>query len=273
MNKKVMCVVVHGVYKPWTDITEIGQELTWLSLDRNPRVSVYHAYGKPVRILGKKFDTLHEKIRFAGRWPHLFLNIFDWIISVPFLAFVPRSRESKLLSNHDHQIQIAFPDIYLTHRWKELSILRHFVNETDFDFIYMTTSSSYLRLNQLLAVADSFNEEVIYAGSIPNVSGRFASGANRLISRKAASTILRHRLRWSPRWLGDYGLGRLCEGLGIYCHELRTLNIDSIEGVNMLSLDQIAQNHHFRLKSGDLRKRNDIDIMNRLHARVLKESL
>lgn len=266
-----MCVLVHGVYKPWTDITEIGQEQTWLSIERDPRVSIFHAYGIPVGKAGKKFDQIHEGVRFSGRWPHLALNFFDWTISLPFMAFVPRVKDAKLLTNHDRQLQVKFPDIYLTHRWKELALLNYFVTHTDYDFIYMTTSSSYLRLNQLLNVVSSFQEAVVYAGSIPNVSGRFASGANRLISRDAAVAILSNRLKWSPRWLGDYGLGRLCESIGIYCQELNTLNIDSVDGVDSLSVNQIKQNHHFRLKSGAINKRNDIEIMQRLHSRVTRE--
>lgn len=273
MGKSLMCVVVHGVYKPWTDITEIGQEQTWLSTERDARISVFHAYGNPVGRLGKAFDAAHERIRFSGRWPHLLLNFFDWFIALPFLTFIPQVRESRLISNHDSQLQVNFPDVYCTHRWKELAILNHFVNFSNHDFLFMTTSSSYLRLNRLLQLVDSSHESIIYAGSIPNVSGRFASGANRLISREAAVIILRNRLKWSPRWLGDYGLGRLCESLGMYCQELMTLNIDSIAGVNALSIEQLEQNHHFRLKSGDLKNRNDIEIMRLLHSRVLEAKL
>ena len=259
---------MHGVYKPWTDITELGQETTWLGLQHSPRVSILHAYGKPVGEVGHRFDRIHEKVRFAGKWPHFFLNIFDWVIFFPFLGYIPLTSEAKLLSNHNKQIKVNFPDIYATHRWKELAVIKYFLDKADLDFIYMTTSSSYIRTEKLLSVVDSLDGAFVYAGSIPNVTGRFASGANRLISRDAAEKIVANRLKWSPRWLGDYGLGRLCERLNIYCTELKTLNIDSISGVEELSTELLLDNHHFRLKSGELDNRNDIEIMKKLHLKV-----
>jgi hypothetical protein len=120
-------------------------------------------------------------------------------------------------------------------------------------------------LGKLVEAIDNFYASELYAGSIPNVTGRFASGANRVISRGAAQRIISNRIRWSPRWLGDFGMGRLCESIGIQCHEMKTLNIDSLQSVDLLTTEDILQNHHFRLKSGDLKNRNDIEIMKKLH--------
>ena len=53
---------------------------------------------------------------------------------------------------------------------------------------------------------------------------------------------------------------------------MKTLNIDSIKSVNLLTAEEILQNHHFRLKSGDLKNRNDIEIMKRLHILSLEAS-
>ena len=271
-NSTTLCVIMHGVYKPWTDITEIGQENTWLQSPHHQRISIVHAYGIPVRSIGIKFDKIHENIRFSGKWPHLFLNIFDWILLFPFLLFVPRVRPAKLLKSRHDQIQAQFPDIYLTHRWKELAVIKYFLDETKHEFLYMTTSSSYIRLEKLLEAIDDFDTPELYAGSIPNVTGRFASGANRVISRGVAQRIISNRIRWSPRWLGDFGMGRLCESIGIQCHEMKTLKIDSLKSVNLLTAEEILQNHHFRLKSGDLKNRNDIEIMKRLHILSLEAS-
>jgi hypothetical protein len=268
-NSNILCVVVHGVYKPWTEITEVGQENTWLQLPQSKRIKIVHAYGIPVKSIGLKFDRFHERLRFAGRWTHLFLNVFDWIISVPFLYYIPKVKPAHLLKNHHEQLQVQFPDIYLTHRWKELALMNYFVNFTEFDYLYMTTSSSYIRTEKLIESIDTFSSLELYAGSIPNVTGRFASGANRVISRAAAKKIVSKRTRWSPRWLGDFGLGRLCESIGIDCQEMSTLNIDSVAGVDSLTDAEILQNHHFRLKSGRLDKRNDVEIMFEVHRRTL----
>lgn len=264
---KVLCGVVHGLYSPWISILEEGQLITWLNEPFPENFSVVHFHARPVGSFGLKVDRLHERIRWGGRASNGLLRFLDRILSIPFLFRIPRYESSNSLPAGIPGVQIIFPDIYATMRWKDLSILKYFLEESDADFLFMTTTSSYIRPSNLIYYCQTLNGVDIYTGSRPYPDANFASGANRILSRSAAQAVHDSRLFWDPAIIEDVALGDLLRKNGINFSGFDQINIPSLDYLETLSDSILSSNYHFRVKSGSHTNRNDVEIMKALSER------
>jgi hypothetical protein len=264
---KVLCGVVHGLYSPWISILEEGQLVTWLSEPFPENFSVVHFHAKPVGKIGEIFDRLHERIRWGGRVPNRILRLFDRFFSLPFLIKIPSFEVSRALPTSISGVQINFPDIYATMRWKDLAILKYFIEETDANFLFMTTSSSYIRPEVLMKYCESFQNPYIYSGSKAYPDANFASGANRILSRSTAQAVLDSRLFWDPAIIEDVALGDILRKNGISFLGYDQMNIPSLGYLSSLSDSELLSNYHFRVKSGSHKERKDAEIMKALSER------
>ena len=264
---KVLCAVVHGLYQPWISILENGQTPTWLSDGFPKNFSVVHFHGRPVGSLGRGIDRVHEKIRWGGRVPNQILRIIDRILMFPFLISIPKVTISNSLPARIPGIRIEWPDIYATLRWKDLAIIEYFCKKTDFDFLFMTTSSSYIRPFKLIEYCSKFEVGDVYAGSKPYPDAEFVSGANRILSRSTAEAVLSSRVFWDPAVIEDVALGDLIRKNGIEYQSYDQCNIPSLEYLESLSDEMLLSNYHFRVKSGSINERQDVQIMKRLSER------
>jgi hypothetical protein len=264
---KVLCAVVHGLYQPWISILENGQAPTWLSDGFPKNFSVVHFHGRPVGSLGRGIDRVHEKIRWGGRVPNQILRIIDRILMFPFLISIPKVTISNSLPARIPGIRIEWPDIYATLRWKDLAIIEYFCKKTDFDFLFMTTSSSYIRPFKLIEYCSKFEVGDVYAGSKPYPDAEFVSGANRILSRSTAEAVLSSRVFWDPAVIEDVALGDLIRKNGIEYQSYDQCDIPSLEYLESLSDEMLLSNYHFRVKSGSINERQDVQIMKRLSER------
>ena len=217
-------------------------------------------------------DRLHESIRWRrGTWgiPSRLLKVVDTLGSLPTLSRIPTHRSIPREGLSRPRISISVPDAYFLGVLKQLALYQYFLLETEAQWLYLTTSSSYVRTSVVLSVARRLGETRCYAGT-PISAGRhrFASGANRLMSRDVVAKVLGHRRRWSRSDLEDLGLGKLAHGLGLPLQTLGTLDIDSPEHLQSLSDFELREHHHFRLKSGPLHRRQDVPLMKELHRRL-----
>ena len=263
----MLCAVVHGLYQPWISILENGQTPTWLSDGFPKNFSVVHFHGRPVGSLGRGIDRVHEKIRWGGRVPNQILRIIDRILMFPFLISIPKVTISNSLPACTPGIRIEWPDIYATLRWKDLAIIEYFCKKTDFDFLFMTTSSSYIRPFKLIEYCSKFEVGDVYAGSKPYPDAEFISGANRILSRSTAEAVLSSRVFWDPAVIEDVALGDLIRKNGIEYQSYDQCNIPSLEYLESLSDEMLLSNYHFRVKSGSINERQDVQIMKRLSER------
>jgi hypothetical protein len=269
-SAKVLCAISHGLYEPWLSILNDGQRLTWLSEKFPDNFEVLHYHATPVGKLLQKMDKLHEKIRWKNRYVASLLCLFDNFILAPLINFIPRSCDSKLLTTVENVIHIKFPDTYLTYRWKFLSLLRYFIYETNSDFLFITSTASYVQPDLVLKFVSEIPDRTTYAGAEPYEGAGFISGSNRIISREIAMSSLESLKKWKPGVIEDVEFTRLVQANG---HKLMTFpiaNIDSVE--NLLETPDVFINrtYHFRLKSTVGGKRNDVEIMKLLHERVLR---
>lgn len=267
---KVFCAVLHGLYEPWISILKNGQIPTWLSTDFPKNFSVVHFHGRPVGFLGNKLDRIHEKIRWGGRIPNGVLRLIDRIFSIPFLIRIPKVSISQALPSSITGIQIEWPDIYATMRWKDLAIIEYFYKQTDYDFLFMTTSSSYIRPFSLIQYCSKLGGGDVYAGSKPYPDAEFISGANRILSRSTAEAVLSSRILWDPAIIEDVALGDLIKKNGIKYQGYDQCNIPSLSFLDSMPDEELLSSYHFRVKSGHGKERQDIQIMKKLSERFMQ---
>jgi hypothetical protein len=267
LEVKVFCAVVHGLYEPWISILKDGQATTWLRDDFPKNFSVVHFHGRPVGFLGKELDRFHERVRWGGRIPNRLLRLVDRLLSIPFLLKIPKVSNSEVLPLGIPGIQINWPDVYATMRWKDLAIIDYFYKQTDSDFLFMTTSSSYIRPFKVIEYCSKLGTGDVYAGSKPYPDANFISGANRILSRSTAAAVLSSKIFWDPAVIEDVALGDLIRKNGIEYNGYEQLDIPSLEFLESLPDEKLFSGYHFRVKSGHAKERQDAKIMKRLSER------
>ena len=223
--------------------------------------------------MGKLFqraDRLHEKIRWKNRYLALSLSLLDNFMLAPLLNYIPKYQNSELLKSAENVIHIKFPDTYLTYRWKFLSLLKYFVSETNSDFLFITSTASYVQPDLVLKFVNEIPNNLTYAGAEPYEGAGFISGSNRIISREIALQALESRNKWKPGIIEDVEFTRLVKANGSQLITFPIANIDSIANLLETPDEFIKRNYHFRLKSISGAIRNDVTIMKSLHERVIR---
>ena len=267
---KVLCAISHGLYEPWLSILKDGQQQTWLSEEFPENFEVVHYHATPVGRLFQKLDMLHEKIRWKNRYLGSLLCFVDNFTLAPLLSYIPKSQNSELLTSNENVIHIKFPDTYLTYRWKFLSLLKYFVYETNSDFLFITSTASYVQPDLVLNFVKDIPNKSTYAGAEPYEGAGFVSGSNRIISREIALQALESRKKWKPGIIEDVEFTRLVKANGNQLLTFPIANIDSMASLLETPDAFINRTYHFRLKSISGAKRNDVLIMKSLHERVLR---
>lgn len=269
-SPKVLCAVSHGLYEPWLTILREGQQTTWLTVAFPENFEVVHYHGTPVGKFLQGMDRLHERIRWKNRYLGSLLRLIDNIFLAPLVYYIPKSETSKLLTTAEKAIHIKFPDTYLTYRWKFLSLLEYFLDETDSQFLFITSTASYIQPDLVLNFVREIRDQSTLAGAEPYDRAGFISGSNRIISREIALQTLQTRKKWQPGVIEDVEFSRLVISNQNKIKSFPIANIDSIAKLTDTSDSLISNTYHFRLKSIQGSTRNDVSIMKALHERVLQ---
>jgi hypothetical protein len=265
-SRTVLCAISHGLYEPWISILHDGQEKTWLRDTRPKGLEIVHFHGTPLGKIGIMLDKWHERIRWSTRSKATLLKVLDYLLTLPFMFYQARYSLSKELLMSDRAIHTHFPDCYLTYRWKELALFRFFLNETSCDYLFLTSSSSYVRVDKLMEYVSTLPSGGVYSGAAPYESAEFISGANRILSRDVVEEVVKNQSKFSPVIIEDVALGVLIAKLGFSRSSFPISNISSLDELLEADLETLKSSYHFRLKSGTLENRNDVEIMQRLHS-------
>jgi hypothetical protein len=267
-NKTGLCIIGLGIYEPWIDILENGQELTWLSDPRPDSIEVLHAHGKQLGRFGQSVDKLHEKFRWkTGLTSHI-LRLFDNFLLFPFIFHVPSWRFVSGLQVSDPVIVVNTPDALLTLRWKELGFFDFFLKNSTADFLVTTTNSSYLSFVNLQNLLNSLPDKLLYYGPKPCEGAEFVSGSFRVFSRDVVELIVSKRIFWEGAVIEDVSLGKLLKRNGIHPIFRSICNFESVETIIDASCIDLKSQVHFRLKSGEYENRQDVKLMKLLHSRI-----
>jgi hypothetical protein len=149
-SDSIFCAITHGLYEPWIDILHSGQTPTWLSNNDLEGFEIHHFHGVPGNSLIIKYDKCHEKLRWTNRWVAMPLRKFDQILGFPLRNHIPKQTISRRLKLTHPVIEINFIDIYSTMKWKDLAILEYFYKHSSSNYLFMTTTSSYVRPAKLI---------------------------------------------------------------------------------------------------------------------------
>lgn len=266
---RILIVIGQVLSDPWLSITLGGQFPTWLRDADRLGIPVRHSHATRPRQPLRFLDSAHEWLRWHGQGRTLVPRVDSWIGRL-FLERVPQVETKKFLQTGAVSWSQKFPDLYLLQRWKVIGSLSQALTE-DFEYVYFTTASSYVRVDRLIQVIAPLPKTGVYAGTqmTDALSGcMFASGANRVLSRDVAEAVVGHQLLYRNDVLEDVGLGRIISGLGYNLVPLPTLNLDSEKAVDELTSRQLATNFHYRLTSWSGKSRNDVTLMLRLHERI-----
>lgn len=269
-HPKILCLVGHGYYQPWIEIAKEGQDKTWLAQDLPDGFQVIHFHGTPVKKLGLLLDKLHERIRWSNRFGNLLLKFFDFIITLPFLGLIPSAKQSTLLHLKHQAIHVNFPDAYLTVRWKVKGIFQFVLQNYDFDYIFITTSSSYIRPSKLVEVLQDSSRTQYLGGAKAYVGASFAAGSNRILSKDLVEYLVEHPTSYMPHIIEDVSMSRSLTKSGVIISFQPHLDISSLAVLDSISDEELESNYHLRLKSGPLSQRNDVAIMRALHERFIQ---
>jgi hypothetical protein len=266
-EKTLAIAIVHSLQEPWLTITLDGQFKTWLKeIPKNVEIIHFHATDNSKRV--KYLDKLNEYLRWrAGSKISRVRNLISKILLFSLRNWIPKYSKSSAIDfdSSSNVYRVHCWDMYATMRWKRLAVMKYFLTETNLDFLLITTSSSYLRPEILLKRISELDEEWIYAGPLIEDSRcTFVSGAQTILNRNTAKFIIENRRRIPVELLDDLGLGVFFSKHGILPTSLPTLNISSLNELNLFTRDELLHNHHFRLKAEQNGERQDVAIFHKL---------
>ena len=191
-NSSLLVVIGQVLVEPWLGITREGQSPTWLADARALGVPVRHSHGRQSNALVRSLDRSHEWVRWHGRGRTLVPRIDSWL-GKRWLDRVPRIEVGEFFSPGAVAWRQSLVDVYALQRWKVMGSLTQALTE-DFTHVYFTTASSYVRVNELQSVVAALPSAGLYGGTpfTDAISGvRFASGANRILSRDVVEAVVK----------------------------------------------------------------------------------
>lgn len=268
---------------PWTDILYKGQCKTWLKEDLIQDFNILHFYGKPPSKIVRQLEKIDEIVRSNFSYINFVRKLYLKPFYHCFLRKRPSSRTEKLHLTNMNSMKINIVDINPFVIFKILVILEWFVHKTQYKYLYVTTTSSYLRVTKLISHINGIQGSIEFGGSVLKHNEiEFISGANRLFSREVAENILRNKHKLDLFIPEDVAFSKLVVSLGYELLNLPTLNIDSEQKLLEQTDNDLRHNFHFRLNSvGPLKafnmvnaaydekvKRDDVKLMHLLHERV-----
>ena len=266
-NRKLLVAIAQAKIEPWENIWKFGQFPTWVDRYRS-EFCIVNVSGLPMGRFLTKVDQVHERQRyrrFVGKWQ----GRLDYLF-VPWLnRNIPEWNE--LNTKDIHEIRIETVASYLFAGRRLIGTLNWFVKETDYEFIFLTTTSSFLNLGLLSKKIEQFNpSEYVYMGQLlGDKPKQFVSGAGQLLSRATAELVLRNFKKFPQEMLNDAALGSLLRELNIKPTDHPWLWLRSEKEVKDLRLEDVRDVFHFRTKTFEP-QRNDATIMRSLHECLVK---
>ena len=265
----VLIIVGQVLGEPWLDIATQGQLRTWVPEAEGRGLRVRHSYGIPPGRVLKRVDALHEWARWT-HWGRRVVPRVDAAWGSILMNWRQRVAVNEFVGREHVGWRQSLPDLYMFQRWKVLGSLEQSLRE-EFDFVYLTTASSYVRPREFVEFASSLPRSRTYAGTemIDHDTGLvFGSGASRFLSRDVVELVLANRDLYRNDVMEDVGLGRVVKKLGVDLIPAPSINIGSIAELDSLHDDALNEHFHFRLKSGSRERRNDVELMHALHQRL-----
>jgi hypothetical protein len=252
---------------PWKSIYENGQLPTWI--DNSPEsVQIINIYGRTPGKVIRVLDIAHEKMR----WSPLLqgpIHIVDRYLT-KFLSKVDTPKWKIESDKNVTNLLVEIPSTNLTLPIVEIALFEYFLKFTDANFLYMSNTSSYINLKNLVQLVSNFPTSEVYGGTMGNFSNiKFASGANRILSRDIVKFLVDNFKDWDFQYLDDVSMGKLLINKKVHEALIPSLVFSNLKDIDDADVQIIKSNVHFRLKSGNPSSRNDVELMKHLHSVIL----
>ena len=255
--------ITHALIPPWKEILEKGQMATWAPKN-NERIC--HVYARPARPILKSLDEFYWKLRWS-KLPGKAIIIFEVLRSKILLLLRPKIIYPQN-SYTKRDVFIKMPDLYFNSNVKSIAIHRLAAASTK-NFVVLTTTSSYINEKILQRELDRLPREKVIGGRVLlSKEKKFTSGSFRLYTPDVLFETMAN-LKGYRSWLAeDLAMGHFMSEKGFSFTNLKSLDIGSLNELESLSHDTLKETIHFRVKSGSLLKRNDVEIMLALHKKL-----
>jgi hypothetical protein len=269
-EKTVLCVVRHVLKEPYVTIQSKGQEKTWIAEKFPIGFNLVHMHGNESGKFLTMFDNFHENIRLKYSYVSKIIGILEDFFLYPILSYIPNLSISKKMNSRYPVFQIKFFDIYLTIRWKFFAIFDYFINQTSYDYLFITTTNAYIRPKSLMKLIENIPKNSIYTGAYTWPGAFFISGANIILSRDVVVKLLNNRRIFRPSIIDDVELSNVLNKLGIKHFGKPLINLSSELELEAISKNLLLDNYHFRMKTIGNRLDSEADLMRKMHS-VVKE--
>lgn len=263
---------MHVVRDPWLAIARDGQLPSWERWNEN--ITHVHYFHSTSNFITQFVDRVVENLRWRkGRNASYAISYALMFLLFPFRATIPRAHSSNVRSSglEANSLHMRIPETTTTMRWKKLSYLKYFVEESDSEYVIITNSSSILNFEPIYEFIRSIQNKNIplYAGPIhTGFDCEFTSGSFTLLNRMAAEKLLDNRILIPLHVMDDIGFGTAFMKMGVKPINFSSLVIDSLEILETIPNSKLKSAAHFRIKSGSLHSRNDVEIAKRLLQRL-----
>lgn len=264
-NKKVLVAVSQGNVEPWLTIKATGQDTTWVNVE-NRFVDVVNFKSKNAPLLLMHYDRMHESLRYRkniGLWQ----GRIDKIITKLISRSIPQYRYNEL----DKFLNVESWSTYQLQGRRFIALYDWFLKETQYEFLFTTTTSSYIVKQRLLNLVNEFDSDsLVYAGYLlpENQSEQFVSGAGTLLSRKTIELLTQNWHLFDFSTLEDVAHGKLLRSFGVKAIALPRTDLFSVNDVRLISEAALNMTFHFRCKPTSV-PRQDAKIMQALHQRII----
>jgi len=256
--------------EPWESIWLNGQLPTWVSRFKN-EVEIVNASGIRLGNLWKRFDAFHERKRYSKRFG-LWQGRFDYFFIPWLIRNITPSRE--LAPSSIREIQFLTNSSLIFAGRRLIGTMNWFLKETDYEFMFMTSTSSLINVNQIIKHISGFRRDTpIYAGHLlGDFPEKFVTGAGQLINRETAKIVVSNFRQFPHQMLNDVALGFLLRKNGVEPIGIPWTWCKSVDEVLELSDENLSSTMHFRCKTSS-NPRTDSEIMTALHHRLIALSI
>ncbi len=265
-NIKILILVGHALYEPWESILYKGQLQTWA---KREELNIKHCHAIPVSPLIRKIDSWFWNLKWNKTFGKIAI-IIEMILKAPLRVFQGNLHETKLIKSNHEALVLKIPDLDFLMNYKSFAFLTGTL-KYQYDFVVVTTSSSYLNVTLLEKELSKITPRNLVAGRIIEQNGiKFASGSFKIFSRDVVQSILTRKKYYSKWRPDDLAYGYLLKDIqpDLKYLSLSSIDTDTADKINSLNKEELNSMIHFRLKSGTQGKRNDIELMRLLHQKL-----
>lgn len=272
-NPRILILDVHGPYEPWLSILNDGQLKTWAVKDVSHNVEIIHVMGNSVSGIAHRIDEFLYSLKFSKpRWAGIIALCFDFVFKKIIGNIIFNIRVTTGEPSNYKKWVVQMPDFAMVMGNKMISAFKFALENSDFDYLGTTITSTYLNTDKLSSFAETLPRRNLLAGNfITRGSEHFQQGAFRLYSRDVIEYIVKNRKKYEHWALEDVAMGRLLKNQGFEEINIPNLTIKSLEEFELLDSNLVEEQVYFRCKGvtrfGN-KVRGDVEILMAVHHRI-----